>query len=461
MGEFAQFVTNETKRFMPGVSVEHNVAYAGLPGAGPGLAEEVLAAVDYAGGDLYGDIYSHSFVCKFYRNVTNNPPFENMVSRCYPRLSSHTLTKSEDVLSSAIMVTAAHHGASLFIDAIDPVGTLDSRVYDRIGKVYTEHEKYEKYFKGDMIEDIGMYYSLRSKFNVHNESYCNHKAVVNTVKSLVKNHIPGGVTGGFHTLKGYQILLASELTGEDKKDFARIMEYVRDGGQLYFSGDDCRELLGEFFGARVQGRTRESRVYIAPNEKAKGSFLDFTEKYPLPFDGTSPIVEGIDPEKVIATITLPYTHQETVEFASIHSNPPGRATKLPAMAVTEYGKGRVLWSAFPIEEVDLYDYPRVLLALFENFFTFVPSIKSDADVDVEITGFTTDEGIYVNAVLLNEEYRARRVAAFAVSVRCEKEPKAVLHLPEEEKIAYTYQDGYVTFEVENLKIFDMYEIVYA
>jgi hypothetical protein len=70
-------------------------------------------------------------------------------------------------------------------------------------------------------------------------------------------------------------------------------------------------------------------------------------------------------------------------------------------------------------------------------------------VDVEITGFTTDEGIYVNAVLLNEEYRARRVAAFAVSVRCEKEPKAVLHLPEEEKIAYTYQDGYVTFEVES------------
>lgn len=459
MGEFSQFAADEVRKWKSNVSVEHNVAYAGLPNAKRGLAEEVLASTDYAGGDLYGDIYSHSFVCKFYRNVTNHQPFENMVSRCYPTLSSHTLTKSDDALTSAIMTTAAHHGATLFIDAIDPVGTLDARVYDKLGKVFANHKEYEKYFEGDLIEDVGLYYSLRSKFNAHNERYCNHDAVVNTVKSMIKKHVPCGVTGTFHQLDKYQILMASELTEVDAKDYDRIVKYVQNGGQLYLSGDDCHGLLKEFFGATVKGRTEERKVYIAPNGRVKDRFGCFNAKYPLPFTGTAPIVEGIDTNKVIATITLPYTHQDTVKFASIHSNPPGIATEYPAMAVTDYGKGKVIWSSLPIEEIDRYDYPRVLFDLFDEFFVLKPSLISDADVDVELTEFQTENDIYVNAVLLNEEYQARKVDTFTVSVRCNKMPKAVLHLPAEKEMAFDYQNGYVTFQIRGLKIFDMYKVV--
>ena len=328
IGEFAQFAADEIRKWKPNISVEHNVAYAGLPGAVRALAEEVLASADYAGGDLGGDIYSHSFVCKLYHSLTNHQPFENMVYRCYPNLSSHTFTKSDDVLTSAIMTTAAHHGATLFIDAIDPIGTLDARVYEKLGKVFEYHQKYEKYFEGELIEDIGMYYSLRSKYNAYNEEFCNHKAVVNTVRSMIKNHILCGVTGSFHSLDDYQILMTSELTEVDSKDYGRIIAYVKNGGQLYMSGAECHGLLQEFFGASVNGRTKEQKVYIAPNEKAKGSFDYFNQKYPMPFNGTAPIVEGIDESKVIAAITLPYTHQETVKFASIHSNPPGVPTDL-------------------------------------------------------------------------------------------------------------------------------------
>lgn len=460
MGEFAQFVTGETKKLMPHVTVEHNVAYAALPNAKRGLAEEVIAACDYAGGDVHRDIYSHSYICKLYRNLTPNQPFENMVARCYPTLHSHTRTKSDDVLTSAIMTTAAHHGASLVIDAIDPVGTMDTRVYDTIGKIFAEHKKYEKYFEGDLIEDIGIYYSLRSKYNAHNETYCNNDAVLNTVKSMIKHNVLCGVTGTFHSLEGYQILMASELKNEDANDYGRILDYVREGGQLYLSGDDCHALLEEFFGATVTGRTRERTVYIAPNEKAGDSFEQFNEKYPLVFTGTAPIVEGIDKDKVIATIKLPYTHQDTIKCASIHSNPPGIATEIPAVAVTEYGKGKVIWSSLPIEEIDYYNYPRILLGLFKTFFVLNQTIKSDADVDVEITGFKTEEGVYVNAVLLNDEYYARRVAPFTISVRCEYQPNAVVHLPEENEIAFEYKDGYATFEIANLNIFGMYKVIY-
>ncbi len=460
MGEFAQFATDESKRVAPHASVEHNVAFAGLPNAERGLAEEVLQATDYAGGDLYGDIYSHSFICKLYKNVTKNQPFENMVARCTPTLSKHTTTKSEDTLRSAVMVTAAHHGATLMIDAIDPVGTFDSRIYDRMGKVFAKEACYEKYFEGDMVEDIGIYYSLRSKFNAYGENWCNHGASVNSVKTMIMNHIPNGVAGSFRFLDGYQILMAPQLTEVDAGEYERIIDYVHKGGQLYISGSDCHGLLKAFFGAKIVGRTKEKVVYIAPNEKAGDTFGYFNGKYPMHFEGTAPIAEGMDPDKVIATITLPYTNQDTITFASIHSNPPGIATQIPAVAVTGYGTGKVIWSALPIEEVDMYDYRRVLLNLFEKFFRFRQTIKSDAPKDVEITGFRTQEAVYVNAVLLNEDYKARRVENFSVWVRCDKELAAVLRLSDESSIDFGYEDGYVRFEVSDLDIFEMYKVVY-
>ncbi len=459
MGEFVAFVTSETKTLCPNVSVEYNVAYAALPNAERGLAEEVLAASDFAGGDLYGDIYSHSFICKFYHNATNNHPFENMVSRCYPTLASHTLTKSDDILTSAIMTTAAHHGATLFIDAIDPAGTMDTRVYDKLGKIFDKHKKYEKYFEGELIEDIGIYYSLRSKFNANGENYCNHNAVVKTVKDMIKSNVFCGVCGSFNAFDKYQIIMASELTEVDSKDYSRLVEYVKKGGQLYISGGDCRGLLSEFFGASVVGRTKEKRVYVAPKENAKNAFGLFNEKYPMPFDGTAPIVEGIEGSKVIATITLPYTHQDTVKFSSIHSDPPGVKTEHPAMAVTKYGKGKVIWSALPIEEVDCYDYPQVVFNLIDAFFTLESTVKSDAPCDVEITGFKTKKAIYTSAVLLNEEPKARKVANFNISIRLNVIPKAILYLPEENEIPFEYKNGYVTFEVSDLKVFDMYKII--
>lgn len=125
MGEFARFVTDYTKAKMPGVSVEHNYANAvAADSADIGSTELVNDACDYTGGDLYGDLYDHSFTAKYYRGVTRNPPFEYMTVRCDKKLSAHTVTKTEAALSLEVLLTAAHHGASLVIDAVDPVGTF-------------------------------------------------------------------------------------------------------------------------------------------------------------------------------------------------------------------------------------------------------------------------------------------------------------------------------------------------
>jgi beta-galactosidase GanA len=126
-----------------------------------------------------------------------------------------------------VYITAAHHGATLVIDAIDPVGTMDSRVYDKIGKVFETEEKYEPHFKGEMIEDIGLYASMKSKHSEHG-GYSNTDGCVCTAKTLIKNNILWGVTGGYHSLSGYKALIAPMLTEFDEYDNERLIKYVEE-----------------------------------------------------------------------------------------------------------------------------------------------------------------------------------------------------------------------------------------
>lgn len=458
IGEFAQWATDITKELMPGVSVEHNVAYSALPDKTTANCEEVIAACDYAGGDLYRGIYSHSFACKFYRSITKNQPFEYMFSRCAPNLAAHTQIKSHDVMRSSIFLTAANHGATLVIDAIDPIGTMDSRVYTQLGEVFDELIPYEPYLIGKPVEDVGLYYSLKSKFNAHDEAYTNYLGVTCTVETMIAENIICGITGGFHDIDKYKVLIAPSLTDEDAYDNQRIIEYVKNGGNLYFSGGDNHGLIKEFFGAEVTGRTKEKVVYIAPKENIRSSFDYFNAERPLNFDASAPVVEKINPDNVLATITLPYTHQNTKKFASIHSNPPGIKTEIPAMAMTKYGKGTVLWSAVSIEGIELYDYRRILVNLLKNVFDFSSRVASDAPKDVEITVFDTDDSVLVNTVLLNTDYKARKVEDFTITVECDKYPQKVLLLPNGEELPSTIEGNRITFNSKNLKIFNMYKI---
>ena len=386
-----------------------------------------------------------------------------MLSRCEPNLSKHTITKSEDTLLSSVFLTSAHHGATLAIDAIDPVGTLDKRFYARLGIVFEKTMPYEKYVAGNMIEDAGIYYSLRSKFNAHNEPYSNHNGCVNSMKLIVENHICCGVTGGYHEISQYPDLLAPCLTEEDKYDYQRLIKYVRDGGQLYLSGGDCSGLLQEFFGAKISGRTREKVVYLAPNAspQAASVFGWFNEEYPLHFDGSAPIAEGIDKECVLATITLPYTTQDVVKFASIHSNPPGVKTDIPAMAAVRYGKGKVLWSALAIENIDKpYQYGEVFLNLLHTVFRLEQTVVSDAPKDVEIIAFREEQEMTISAVQLCEEAKARKVEPFTVRVKVPNHPQKVLRLYDETETAFAYENDMVTYTVEDLKLLDMRRIIF-
>lgn len=459
MGEFIQSVTDYVRKVAPQLSIEHNFANSIAGDSNNGCGEEVLRACDYAGGDLYGGILNHSLACKFYKNITPNHPFEYMFSRCKPTLASHTLTKTVDEMKSEIMLTAAHHGATLVIDAIDPIGTLDKRVYDRIGNVFDTQVKYEKYFTGEMVEDIGLYFSIKSRFNTYGEVYQNKESCIHASKALIGAHIPFGVTGNYHRLSGYKAVILPMLTDFERGDLGRIKQYVEDGGKLYISGAEFPEMLDSLMGIKFKERTAAKRVYIAPTESGSRYFLDFNEKYPLMFDGSAPICEADGSCEVLATLTLPYTLPNEKRFASIHSNPPGIATRTPLVLRKKVGKGEIVWSAIPLESVGIYEFDKIFLNLLMSLLPeYQPSFKSDCSDEIEITLFDDDSYKTVNLSVLVERPVSKVYPPFKLSVKAESAPKAVKLLPNGDEIPYVYENGYVSFETRALDIFDMYMI---
>jgi hypothetical protein len=459
MGEWIQSVTDYVKASAPNVSVEHNFA-SGIAGdSNNGCDERVNQACDFSGGDLYGGILNHSLACKFYKNITKNAPFDYMFSRCKPALRSHTLTKSRDEMLTEVLLTAAHHGATMVIDAIDPIGTLDRRVYERVGDVFSKQAEYEKYFRGDMIEDIGVYYGIRSRYGSTVTGFNAKDAAIGISSALIAAHIPFGVTGSFYSLDKYEILVAPMITSEEG-DEERILDYVSRGGCLYFSGAGSELLIKSLMGAEVLDYTVEKNTYIAPTAEHEALFSGFNANYPLPFDARAPRICGIKNGKVLAYLKMPYTRPDEIRFSSIHSNPPGISTAYPAVVEGRYGKGSFVWSALPIEAVDMDEYRTVLLGLLHRMRSDMkPSFVTCAPPDVEITLFEDDGAYYVNVIHLEERSHMPTLQPFEIGIRYTADPRGVELLPSHSSIPFERRGEYVYFKTEPMHVFDMYRVL--
>ena len=158
---------------------------------------------------------------------------------------------------------------------------------------------------------------------------------------------------------------------------------------------------------------------------------------------------------MIATITLPYTVETDDKYASIHSNPPGIATDYPAIVEKQYGKGRVIWSAVPLENNLNYEYQQIFLKLLD---LPQPTVTCDADENTEVISFRDKDKILVTAVDLNEQYNIASNRGYNIRVKCSSSPKAVCCLPECTPVKFCYQDGYAVFNTGEYHVAAMFEI---
>lgn len=494
MGEYAQWATDTLHRYKPGISVEHQYSTM-LQDWIRGVNDNISRASTYAGGDLYGGIAEQSFACKAYYGVTQNQPFEYMTSRCYPALSEHTTNKTLDQLKLSVMMTYLHHGACLLIDAIDPIGTMDENVYRTIGQVFGETQSYEKWLSwGEQAFDVSLYFDLNGKYDpeeapydcadvhAHQRGMPAVDGLLGAARALRTRHIPYGVVNNFKfdRFKKGQVLVLSDIPDFDEKLAAQVLDFVREGGSLYMSGHTSPALLKEIFGLEYRGQTEESITYISPTEAGAGLMAGcFTATHPLVMFESQAIVEGTPRGEVLGTQTLPYTIPNThswcteplteesrglppemLKFASIHSNPPGRFTDRPAIVRTEYGKGRAIWSALPIERPDRHQHAEIFARMIRSLCAKPCVFSLDAPQCVECVLFDAPEhsAKVIGLINLQESFQILPVHHFDVFVATAKRPSRVYRLPDEAPLPFEWKDGVTAVHFDEMQYYAMYAI---
>lgn len=417
MAEFAHYVRNLSLKYLPFATVELN--FAAVIGCDwlAGSTEGINEACEFTGGDLYGDLYNHSFTCKYYYTISKNQPFEYMTCRCNKKLREHTVSKSDTELESEIMLTASHHGASLVIDAINPNGTLDRRAYERLGRVFKKQIPYEKYMdKGVAYGEVGVFFDSTTQFFSDNKPN-NKQCAIRAVRTLVESHTPVRVlaNGALDDLKNYKVIVAPALFSFSNPEIEKFIDYVKCGGVLYLSGGSDERLIKEFFDGKIVGKTYgdsryprvykgydEVQAYVKPLGDYKEIFGEFNDEYPLPITYKLPVI-SYNRGEAKAVCVLPYTDPDNNEiFASIHSNPPSKIEGTPMILEVNYGKGKVVWSGACIESDERENFKDLFLSIICKHFISKFQIK--ASKYVECIPFQDGEVFYLNFVDLNFAY---------------------------------------------------------
>ena len=461
MAEFAEAVTGYVKSLKPEVSVQHQFA-PGIDNWRYGVTEKLAAACDYVGGDAYGGITQQSFICKLHKGLSKTQPFDYQSSVCDPNLNMHTIIKTTDYLKMHNYMALVHGGSFMFIDGINPDGSMDSKPYDVMGGIFKESQKYEQYAKGKLKANVAVYFSFNSKMekepiglDVDYLKYPHLKSVMNSCESLRRAHIPYDVITK-HSIAGgvdCDVIVLPNACFMDDCEANFFEEFVSNGGSMYISGECTHPKLMRLAGIeRAEGMTDESVTYISPNADGEELLCGFNLNRPVSVRSRQAMVKASAEAEVLANITLPYTDSaDGSRFASIHSNPPGIHTNNPAVIKNN----NVLWIAAPLEKEEPDTIRNVFVNMVKSLMKKPPVFKTDAPAALEVVVMEQADKLVIS--LLNEQDKLPLVPMcnIKISVRVEKPPQKLLRVSDGGALDFDILGDYVEFVADKLELFEM------
>jgi hypothetical protein len=473
--EFAAIATSEVRQHKPKASVEHQSSTYPLNWMF-GVAAPLAEQNDFLQGDFYGDQLQGSFVRKLLEELTPHRPFGYETSFSVA-LKDHTAMKPEALLEAKAAAAIADSAAFIFIDAIDPVGTVNPRAHARMGKIFDSLEGYYQHLGGERVREIGLYYSLESKFNMAGNgkhvsapdtSDSHTEASMQAAARLIAGHFPFGVLTkkSLSKLGDLKVLVLANVNAMDDEECAAIREYVAGGGKLLASGctslvDKAGRQRADFALTDVFGVSLEEAIwsprnhYLSPTPSGQPLFREFDERYPAFSSGYYFGVRAGEKAKTLATITLPWPAPDATQFASIHSDPPWTPTDKPAIVRSAFGKGEAIYCASPIETLEtLRDVYLQLVSQLHS--TYVYSVDAPSCVEATVFHQPDRQRYVISLVNFQKDLPNLPVYGVEVQLRLPHAVKSVVQLPDEREIPTRVRDGATIFNAPKLETLAMF-----
>ncbi len=495
MHEMTGLLTAAVRRARPSMTVTHQMSPV-LHDWHFGMPYSLTEHCDYTSGDFYGPAIQQSLACKIYEAISLRKPFEFHTSRCVD-LWDHVTMKTTARLETQASLAPAHASAFMFIDAIDPVGTLNKGVYRRISEIFSRLAPYEKKLGGDLVADVALYVSTDSRFDfrengrnlaapqgsnsnmAQNIGMPHMEAVKGAAQALQEAHIPYAVATKYNLdrLNDYKVVILPNVLVMTQEEIDAMRRFVAQGGALYASGysslvdqtgtERADFGLADVFGVSREGAIRSGLSFISPVDPQMVALAEPQEHLQHSGNYFSIRTNGAE---TLATITQPWYQREgsTVlrpTFASIHSSPPGLTGSEPGITWNRHGKGRACYAA-QVLEAEPNQINRELFAhLVRRLMVTPPQAEADAAHFIELTVFEkkAEQRYNISLVSLSD---APDILPSEGKVRfrlpADRRPVAVRLLPEGTPVEWKLtEDGAMEFAFHDFRIFSQFELEYA
>ncbi len=484
LSEFATMITETAKRIKPQLSVAHQCTTWFYEWAG-GATVPFFNQSDYLAGDFYGDAIEQSMICKLLNNMTRNKPVEFMTSRCYD-LTDHTTVKPKALLENQIYASIANQTSFVFIDAIDPIGTINPAIYEMMGSIFRLTKPYEKYMdpRTELCADVGIYMNQASLIDMKDNGvgiadavpgHGHINAIKNIAKTLVHANVPYDALSekNIVNLDKYQVIILPDMACLGDDEIAAFRQYVQSGGSLYASKHTSRLTdagiggfgLEDVFGVSFKGESAENVTYMSPTEAGHSAFPGYSAHNAMMISDTQLRVAAQSGTEVLATLTLPYSDpRDNDRFSSAISNPPGLFTQEPAVVWNRYGQGRAIYAAGSLEAMENEAHRQVFIELLRKLWARPLLFESNAPKSVEITLLRQCEHNRFILNLLNFQKELPNIPVDGIQVRVRLSGKRLRRLymaPEELDVPYEWDNDEVLIHAPRLDVFQMYVLEYA
>ena len=453
------------------------IIYGWSWGQSPAIAD----SCDYTSGDFYGGKHQHVLGAKILAAASRQQPFEYMTSRCVD-LTDHTSMKSEAQLLCEAATTLASGGAYFFIDAINPDGTLNDAVFDRLGRVSARltplTQKMEQH-QPVLTADTGLYFSMASLFDLSmdgkplreladsgqyqvNPAY---EEMLGTSIILTHSHRPFKVVRDAEgELSAYQTLIINNAMVMSATEVEKVRAFVSTGGTLLATGltslwrpDGSTSgdfALADVFGVSYTGKQSARVNYLQLQEG--GELVSCNRPAPL-----VKLASGQAPQVLAELLEPKFDPDDLQHYSSIHSNPPGRKTGCPGLVLNTYGKGRCIYLASPILALEQDAQQSFAASLLEKYTPASLVTHTNAPTAVEVTLLQSTTASTWLVGLVNYQAELPNIPVHDVQLRLRLptgKPHTCTCVSNGQELPFQFEDGVVSFGLPFLETIEMIEI---
>ena len=410
--QFCQQLTAFVKSIRDDVAVDFN--YHGYPPFSWHVGERPVQhgmSGDFVTAEGLPWAFGHnnpSLISLFMTGVRPDGPVQGVTSRFVFNYHDYTVRPVAE-MQWEVSTYLAHGAQCTIVDKANFDGTSDPLVYERIGEVFGEVLKKREYFGYKPVQEVGIYYSSRSRDWYGREDPPKYMgAFWGAHKALMQSHITMGVimdeSVSLDRLRTFPVVYVPNATILSDRETELFDRYVSGGGNLLITGltGICdrygnlqdRSMISDLVGARLLRvhRDHPNNYVRLPTTlyEGEGKFLlsDMPPGWPMLTWGPVAQFQPTD-AKTYGELMTPHLPGGRWDARMSPKEVVG-----PAVLIHRRGKGKVVYSPCAIDAAFVQDYRvpehRNLIRNMVRYLNPHPQVVVQAPRNVEVV-VTLDE----------------------------------------------------------------------